>query len=119
MNLLMIYTCVAMLLFGHNTILAKNYCEPQPKVEKEGHPWYISESAFTKKAANKALKRLNKQIALGVKGRDFLIENELTMIKGYFYLAYLKEHKKEFGKEDSTLRKMFCEFLREEAYISH
>lgn len=88
------------------------------------NPWYIPESAFTKEAANKeaankALRVLSNQVSKGVKGKDFLIENELKMVKGYLYLAYLAEHKKEFGKEDMELRNEFCKFLSEEAYISH
>ncbi|MBI5007587.1 MAG: hypothetical protein HZB95_10775 [Nitrosomonadales bacterium] len=90
---------------------------PKPKTEEDA--WYIPESAFTKKAANEALKELSNQVNNGVKGRDFLIENELKIIKGHLYLAYLAEHKKEFGKEDDDLRDEFCRFLRTEAYVSH
>jgi hypothetical protein len=113
-------TCLfVMLLFAHNVVFAKDYCKPMPKAEKEGDSWYIPESAFTKEAANKAPKELGNQVNHGVRGRDFLIENELKMVKGYLYLAYLAEHKKEFGKEDEELRDEFCKFLSEEAYVSH
>jgi len=108
-----------MLLFAHNAVFAKDYCKPMPKAEKEGDSWYIPESAFTKEAANKALKELGNQVNNGVRGRDFLIENELKMVKGYLYLAYLAEYKKEFGKEDEDLRDEFCKFISEEAYVSH
>lgn len=110
---------LAVLLFGHSAVFANDYCKPMPKAEKEGDPWYIPESAFTKTAANKALKELSSQVNKGVRGKDFLIENELTMIKGHLYLAYLAEHKKEFGTEDLMLRDEFCNFLSEEAYVSH
>ena len=52
-------TCffITMLLFGH-TASAKDYCQPMPKVEKEGDAWYIPESAFTQEAANEALTKL-------------------------------------------------------------
>ena len=90
-----------------------------PKAEKEGDPWFTPESAFTKEAANKALKELSGQVNTGVTGRDFLIENELKMIKGYLYRAYLAEHEKGFGKEDPLLRADFCRFLSQEAYVAH
>ena len=109
----------AILLFGHSVVFAQSYCTPMPKAEKEGDSWYIPESAFTQEAANKALKELRSQVNKGVKGKDFLIENELKMVKGYLYLAYLAEHKKEFGSEDLRLRDEFCKFLSEEAYVTH
>ena len=100
---------------------AKNYCPPQPKAESEGEgsAWYIPESAFTKEAANKALQNLNNQISKGVKGRDFLIDNDLKMIKGYLFISYLEEHKRDFGTNDISLKNQFCEFLRNEAVVSH
>ena len=114
-----IVSLLSIMLFGHSAVFAKEYCTPMPKAEKEGDPWYIPESAFTKEAANKALRELSNQVNKGVKGKDFLTENELKMVKGYLYLAYLTEHKKEFGKEDSELRNEFCKFLSKEAYVSH
>ncbi len=119
MKILAAFVCVAILVPGYSAVFAKDYCPPMPKAEKEGDPWYIPESAFTKEAANKALKELSSQVNAGVKGRDFLIENELKMIKGYLYRAYLGEHKKTFGEEDSMLREDFCRFIRDEAYVSH
>lgn len=110
---------ITVLLFGHGVVNAKDYCPPLPKAEKEGDPWYIPESAFTREAANKALQELSSQVNKGVKGRDFLVENELKMIKGYLYRAYLAEHRKEFGTEDVSLRAEFCSFLHEEAFVSH
>lgn len=107
------------LLLGSNFSNAKNYCEPMPKPKTDEEAWYMPESALTKKAANEALKELGNQVNNGVKGRDFLIENELKIIKGHLYLAYLTEYKKEFGKEDEELRDEFCRFLRTEAYVSH
>lgn len=113
-------TCLfVMLLFAHNVVFAKDYCKPMPKAEKEGDSWYIPESAFTQDAANKALKELSNQVNNGVKGKDFLIENDLKMIKGYLYLSYLAEHKREFGTEDKALRDEFCKFISNEAYVSH
>ena len=90
-----------------------------PKATKEGDPWYIPESAFTKENALKALKELEEQINNGVAGRDFMIENELVIIKGHLYLAYLAEHEKAFNKEDTYLKNDFCNFIKNEAYISH
>ena len=119
MKFLTALACVAVLVFGHGPVLAKDNCPPMPKAENEGDPWYIPESAFTKEAANKALKELSNQVNAGVKGRDFLIDNELKMIKGYLYRAYLEEHKRAFGEEDSMLREEFCRFIRDEAYVSH
>jgi len=110
--------CLAMLVLGHTIAFAKDYCQPMPKAKNEGDPWYISESAFTRKAANEALKELSHQVNTGVKGRDFLIDNELIMVKGYLYRAYLEEHEKAFGKEDTELREEFCKFLNK-AYVSH
>src|SRR5882672_11198837 len=79
------------LLFGCGALNAKDYCPPAPKAEKEGDAWYIPESAFTKEAANKALQNLSTQINKGVKGRDYLIDNDLKMIKGYLFISYLAE----------------------------
>jgi hypothetical protein len=50
---------------------------------------------------------------------DFLVDNELRMIKGYLYRTYLAEYEKEFGKEDTHLREEFCRFLRKDAAVSH
>ena len=112
-------TCLFSMFFCVSSANAKDYCQPMPKAQKEADPWYIPESAFTKDAANKALRELNSQINKGVKGRDFLVDNELKMIKGYLYRIYLAEHEKEFRTEDSSLRKEFCSFLHEKAYVSH
>ena len=109
----------AMLLFAHSAAFAQDYCPPMPKAEKESATWFIPESAFTQKAANKALKEISSQVNNGVKGKDFLIENDLKMIKGYLYLSYLAEHKREFGAEDKALRDEFCKFISQEAYVSH
>jgi hypothetical protein len=115
-----IMTCLlVMLLFGHSAASALEHCKPMPKAQKEGHPWYIPEAAFTKAAATKALKELSDQVTKGVSGKDFQVENELKMIKGHLYLAYLAESKKEFGKVDIGLRDEFCKFLRNEAFVSH
>src|SRR6266446_5267795 len=93
--------------------------QPTPENEGEGGAWYIPESAFTKEAANKALQNLSTQINKGVKGRDFLIDNDLKMIKGYLFISYLEEHKREFGTNDVSLKNQFCKFLRNEAFVSH
>jgi hypothetical protein len=107
------------LVIGAGCAAAKDYCPrvPEPKVEHDA--WYIPEAAFTKQAANKALKELSGQVNDGVSGRDFLIENDLTMIKGYLYRAYLAEHEKAFGSEDSDLKREFCEFLKTKAFVVH
>jgi len=109
----------AMLLFAHSVVFAKEYCKPMPKAERESDSWYIPESAFTKEAVNEALRELGSQVNNGVARHDFLVDNELKMVKGYLYLAYLAENKKEFGTDDEGLREEFCKFLNEEAYISH
>lgn len=109
----------AAFLFWHGVGFAQEYCKAMPKAEKESDRWYMPESAFTKVAANKALRELNNQVNNGVRGKDFLVENELKIVKGYLYLAYLTEHKKEFGSEDRELQNEFCRFLSEEAYVSH
>ncbi len=90
-----------------------------PKPEKGSDTWYIPETAFTKESATKALKELSAQIDGGVTGRDFGVDNDLRMIKGYMYLAHLAEHEKAFGSDDVELKKEFCNFLKSEAYISH
>jgi hypothetical protein len=115
------YCFLAAFWVGCGVANAEDYCPPQPKAETEGEGarWYIPESAFTKEAANNALQELSAQVNKGVKGRDFLVENELRMIKGYLYRAYLAEHKKEFGTDDVFLRKEFCAFLRNDAFVSH
>ena len=107
------------LIIGFGCAAAKDYCPRMPEPKKEGDPWHIPEAAFTKEAANKALKELSAQVNEGVSGRDFLIENDLTMIKGYLYRAYLTEHEKAFGSEDTNLQKEFCEFLKTQAITVH
>jgi hypothetical protein len=101
------------------TAVAKDYCPKVPEAKKERDPWHITESAFTKEAANKALKELSAQINEGVSGRDFLIEDDLNMIKGYLYRAYLAQHEKDFNSEDADLKKEFCDFLKTQAYVHH
>lgn len=121
MRLATTFYLLAALGLGCCVANAKDYCPPQPKSEseEEGAAWYIPEAAFTKEAANKALQNLSTQINKGVKGRDFLVDNELRMIKGYLFVSYLAEHKREFGTLDVSLRNDFCEFLRNEAFVSH
>jgi hypothetical protein len=98
--------------------LPKDYCPPMPEAEKEGDRWNIPETAFTREAANEALTKLNAQVNGGVTG-DLLGENEMTIVRGYLYRAYLAEYEKQFGKEDSELRAQFCAFMVESAYVSH
>jgi len=107
------------MIIGFGCAAAKDYCPQMPKAKKEGDTWYIPEAAFTKEAANKALKDLSTQINEGVSGRDFLIEDDLNMIKGYLYRAYLAQHEKDSGSEDADLKKEFCDFLKTEAYVHH
>jgi hypothetical protein len=72
--------CLLALFLIPNTVNAKNYCRPMPEPQKEGDRWFIPESAFTKEAANKALRELTSQVNKGVTGRDFLVDNEFKMI---------------------------------------
>jgi hypothetical protein len=111
--------CVFALILGIGSAAAKDYCPKLPEAKKEGDRWYIPEAAFTKEAADKALKRLSEQIDVGVSGKDFLVNNDLLMIKGYLYRAYLDEHEKTFGSEDLELTKEFCNFLKNDAYVQH
>ncbi len=91
-----------------------------PEPVKEGDPWYIPESAFTKEEANKALEALKSQINTDWKGADFPnVENHLKMVKGYLYRVYLDGYKKQSGEDDKMLKSEFCRFLREEAVVSH
>jgi hypothetical protein len=111
--------CLSVLISWQAAVYAKDYCPAMPKSENEGDPWYIPESAFTKEAANRALKNLSDEVNGGVKGRDFLVNNDLKMVKGYLYRAYLEEHRRAFGKDDEILLEDFCQFIREEAYVEH
>ena len=113
------YAISLLLLFSHLVANAKDYCSPQPKAKNESDTWYIPESTFTKAAANKALQNLTSQVNHGVKGLDFMIETDMVMIKGYLYLSYIAEHKKQFGKDDPELIGQFCAFLTKDAYVSH
>ena len=113
------YAILPLLLLSHLVADAKDYCSPQPKAKSESDTWYIPESAFTKAAANKALQNLTTQVNHGVKGLDFMIETDLVMIKGYLYLSYIAQHKKQFGKDDPELIRQFCVFLAKDAYVSH
>ena len=100
--------------------VAADYCPPMPKPEKEGDPWYIPESAFTKDEANKALNQLQSEINTEWNGPDFVtVENRLKMIKGYLFRLHLEGYRKQFGREDKALMEEFCRFIREQAYISH
>jgi hypothetical protein len=113
-------TCfVVVMIVGLGSAAAKDYCPKMPEPKKEGDPWYIPEAAFTKEAADKALKDLSAQVDGGVSGRDFEVDNDLKMIKGYLYRAYLAEHQKAFGSEDLNLKREFCDFLKTEAYVEH
>ncbi len=119
MKLLFIAFILSVLLMGQSAI-AGDYCPPMPRPEKEGDPWYIPESAFTKEEANKAIKELQSQVNTEWKGTDFPnVENRLKMIKGYLFRVYLEGYKKRFGHDDKNLKEEFCRFLREEAFISH
>jgi hypothetical protein len=111
--------CFLLLLLIGQSAVAADYCPAMPKPEKEGDPWYIPESAFTKEEANKALKELQSQINTDWNGADFVnVENHLKIIKGYLFRLYLDGYRKQFGQDDA-LREEFCRFLREEAFISH
>jgi hypothetical protein len=104
------YVLVIALSFGCAT--AKDYCRAMPKAKMETDTWFIPEAAFTKEAADKALKNLASQVDGGVGGKDFNVDNDLKMIKGYMYRAYLAEDEKAFGSEDAELKKEFCTFLK-------
>jgi|SRR5271170_1022608 hypothetical protein len=112
--------CLVIMILGFGCASAKNYCPATPQPKKEGDLWYIPEAAFTKDAADKAMKDLSIQTGGDVGGRDFFqVDNDLIMIKGYLYRAYLAEHEKAFGSEDLDLKKEFCDFLKTKAHISH
>jgi hypothetical protein len=110
---------LSLLLIGQSAV-AGDYCPPMPKPQKEGGPWYIPESAFTKEEANRALKELQSQINTEWNGADFInVENRLKMIKGYLFRLYLDGYRKQFGQDDKALKEEFCRFMREQAFISH
>jgi len=44
--------CFLFVLFLGQSVSAADYCPPMKKAEKEGDPWYIPESAFTRDEAN-------------------------------------------------------------------
>ena len=100
-------------------LYAKNYCQAMPQPKKEADTWYVPESAFTKKAANKALDDLKAQVNSKSVHRDFAVHNQLIMVKGYLYKKYLAAFEREFGKEDTALKREFCKFIQTQAYISH
>lgn len=119
MKPLLMCCLLSVLLLGQSAVAA-DYCPPMLKAEKEGDPWYIPESAFTKEEANKAIKELQSQVNTGWNGADFLnVENRLKMIKSYLFRVYLDGYKKQFGEDDKTLKEEFCRFIREEAFVSH
>jgi hypothetical protein len=112
--------CFLFVLFLGQAAAGGDYCPTMPKPEKEGDTWYISESAFTKEEANKALKELQAQINTEWNGADFIyVKNPLKMVKGYLFRVYLDGYKKEFGEDDKSLKEEFCRFIRDEAFVSH
>jgi hypothetical protein len=112
--------CFLFVLFLGQSVSATDYCPPMKKAEKEGDPWYIPESAFTRAEANKALGALRSQVNKDWAGADWPnVENHLKMIKGYRFRVYLDGYKKEFGEDDKILREEFCRFIRDEAFVSH
>jgi hypothetical protein len=112
--------CFLSLLTLAHSAVAADYCPPMPEPVKEGDRWYIPESAFTKEEATKALEELKLQVNSEWDGADFQnVENRLLMIKGYLYRVYLAGYKKQAGEDDKMLKKEFCRFIREEAFVSH
>jgi hypothetical protein len=79
-----------------------------PKVESrsEGH-WPLPAEAFTLERYKKAIEHLNGIVKVNAEGRDYInVENELMYIEGFM----LKLH------NETT---MFCEFIKNEAYVRH
>ena len=109
------------------SVNADEYC-PELKTElkapkNEGDPWYIPESAFTAKKANEAIKVLSIEINSNWRGSElWALEDSYKMIRGYIYKQHLAGYKKEFGEKDKEyldLKTDFCNFLRNEAIVSH
>ena len=112
--------CLFLILFLADCVSAADYCPPMKKAEKEGDPWYIPESAFTKEKANKALRELQSQANRGWHGEDWPnVQNQLKMVKGYLFRVYLDGYRKQSGEDDKLLKEEFCKFIREEAFVSH
>ena len=88
---------------------AATYCE-NVKSRGEGH-WPIPEKAFTKKRAIEALGRVSK-LAQEKDGYYEVVENELIYVKGYFLIKSLQSG-------DKMAKKIFCEFVKTEAYVRH
>jgi len=119
MKVLFMACFLSALLIGQSAVAA-DYCPPMPKAEKEGDPWYIPESAFTKEEANKAMRELQSQVNTEWNGEDFQnVENRLKMIRGFLFRVYLDGYKKQFGQDDKVLKEEFCRFIREQGFISH
>ena len=112
--------CLFVVVLFAASISAGEYCPPMKKAEKEGDPWYIPESAFTKAAATKALRDLQSQVNRRWNGEDWIeVENQLKMVKGHLFRVYLDGYKKQSGEDDKLLKEEFCKFLREEGFVSH
>ncbi len=78
----------------------------------EGH-WPLAECAFTKERANRAIEALSKLTNKTSMGADFVsVENELMYIKGYLL-------KQMTDPKDKEMRKEYCSFIENDAYIRH
>jgi hypothetical protein len=79
-----------------------------PKVESEGEGhWSLSPEAFSKERYEEAIHYLNGIVAVNAKARDYInVDNQLMYIKGYM----LKLHEEN---------ELFCEFIKNEAYVHH
>ncbi|MBL1275232.1 MAG: hypothetical protein COB30_004025 [Ectothiorhodospiraceae bacterium] len=102
---------IYLVLFSISVNSEESLCK---KVESkgEGH-WPLDESKFTKKRANSALESLSKLTNNTSMGADFVsVENELMYIKGYLL-------KQMTDPKDKEMRKEYCSFIENDAYIHH
>ena len=82
------------------------------KSKGEGH-WPIPEKAFTKKRYDKAVALLNELSDKEHAVADYTtIENEMIYIEGFFLKLYAESGDKE-------MKKQFCEFIQNKAYVRH
>ncbi len=131
---------ILILAFSFFSITAHGveFCK-KVKSQGEGH-WPVDESAFTLERANKAASELQKLINANTTNNKEApypeelgeMRNHFMMIKGYMLKTMLvrsirsKDDKKtdkvtrEMMEKSSTyLKKDFCDFIENDAYVSH
>jgi len=110
----------ALIFLSGEVMSGDTICVPV-KSSGEGN-WPIPESQFTFENAKEAVRKLELLINQSMlEADDFMSKNHnlTVIIDGYLRKKHIAELEAINSKNTERFKKYFCEFLKDEAYISH